>query len=179
MLIACADLEDTGHPVVLGLLSRKHRLAVSDRLLALDTRIIRDVDEAFAKILDAVDYSLTRQLESAHSGLSYTARSGDGLAIQLTDKAVVSRHVGPFLGWIDLIVQVHGLVCFKLAAWRKGSQLQIDPLRCVIIIAAIGAPSLLFLLIFIFRVDDLDGKRTLGSVVLAFWPGPLTRRCHS
>jgi hypothetical protein len=53
VLVARADLEDAGNPVVIRLLPRVHRLVVS--FLALDAGVVRDVDEAFAKVLDPID----------------------------------------------------------------------------------------------------------------------------
>ncbi len=98
--------------------------------------------------------------------------------IPLTDEAVVPCHIGPSFGRINLVVEIHRLVCLELAAGRKGRQLHVDPLVCVIFLAVLGAPALLFLLLPVLGVDDLDGKWTLCPVVLGFSPRSLARGRH-
>lgn len=53
MLVARADLEDPGYPVVLRLLPRLAWLA--GVLLALDGRVVCDKDKTFAVVLDTID----------------------------------------------------------------------------------------------------------------------------
>lgn len=101
-------------------------------------------------------------------------------SIALTDEAVVPCHVGPSLGRIDVVMEVHRLVCLEFAAWCKGRGLQVDPQACVIFLAVLSAPALLLLLLLpVFGVDGLDGKWTFCPVVeLGFGPRPLARGCH-
>lgn len=57
VLVACADFQDARNPVVVRLLPRLHWLVVVDGFLAFDAEVVRDVDEAFAEILDSIHYA--------------------------------------------------------------------------------------------------------------------------
>ena len=60
VLVARADLQDAGHPVVVRLLPILHRLVVVDGLLPLDAKVVGDVDEALAKVLDPINCAKKR-----------------------------------------------------------------------------------------------------------------------
>jgi hypothetical protein len=96
----------------------------------------------------------------------------------LTDKAVVPRHVGPFLGRVDLVVEVHSFVSLDLAAGRKWRHLQVDLLAWILLLAILGPPALLLLLILFPGINNFDGERALRPVVFSFSPWPLARGRH-
>ena len=60
VLVACSDLQDTGNPVIARLLPLLHWVVVVDGLLPLDAKVIRDVDKAFAKVLDPINCVIER-----------------------------------------------------------------------------------------------------------------------
>lgn len=55
VLITCTYLENTGNPIVIRLLPWLHRLTAAHCLLPLDARVVGNVNETFAEVLDAVD----------------------------------------------------------------------------------------------------------------------------
>ncbi len=57
MLVACPNLQNPRHPVIVQLLPRPDRFVIGHSLLALDAGIIRDVDETLAVVLNTVDCS--------------------------------------------------------------------------------------------------------------------------
>jgi len=69
-------------------------------------------------------------------------------------------------------------VRFELAAGRERRHLQIDLCVGILIFAAIGAPALLFLLLLVLGVDDLDGEGTFGAIVLRLDSRSLARGSH-
>ena len=100
-------------------------------------------------------------------------------ATELTDEAVVSFQVCPFLCRIYLVVEIHCLVCLELAARHKGRYLQVDSPGCAIFLTVFATPGLLRFMLFVFRFDDLDSEGVLSPVVLGLISGPLARGRHS
>jgi hypothetical protein len=58
VLVACADLQDAGDPIVIGFLPRVHRFIAG--FLPLDTGVICDIDEAFTEVFYSIDYATER-----------------------------------------------------------------------------------------------------------------------
>lgn len=54
VFVARADFQDACNPVVVRLLPGLHGFVVIDSFLALDAEVVRDVDEAFAEVLDPI-----------------------------------------------------------------------------------------------------------------------------
>jgi hypothetical protein len=97
---------------------------------------------------------------------------------ELTDEAVVSCHACPFLGRINLVIEVHCLVSLEFAAGRKGGHLLVDSRDCLIFLAVLGASTLRFMLL-VLGIDDLDSKGVFSPIVLGLSSGPLARGRHS
>ena len=69
VLVACADFQDARNPVVVRLLPGLHRFVVIDGFLALDAEVVRDVDEAFAEVLDSIHCASGQALLLVQRGL--------------------------------------------------------------------------------------------------------------
>lgn len=61
VFVARANLQDAGDPIIVGFLPILHRLVVVDSFLALDARVVCDIDKSFAEILDPIDCA-TKQM---------------------------------------------------------------------------------------------------------------------
>jgi hypothetical protein len=104
VLVASPDFQDTRHPVVIRLLYGLHGGLACHGLLSLDRRLVRNVNEAFAKVLDAVDCVLLAPVRRR-------VRRGPP-----TNETVVTGHVGPLLRRLHNVVDIHRLVRLEASA---------------------------------------------------------------
>jgi hypothetical protein len=56
MLVGCANLQDAGDPVVVGLAGLRDAIRIGSRLLSLNRRVVGDVYESFAVVLGSIDW---------------------------------------------------------------------------------------------------------------------------
>lgn len=73
-------------------------------------------------------------------------------------------------------MKIHVRICLELTGWGKGRQLEVNALTGIVVFAAVGAPTLLLLVLLI--VENLDQEGAFRSAVLNFLAVPLTRGGH-
>lgn len=160
VLIAGAYLEDSRNPAIIGFRPRTELFPIVHGLLALNGVLVRDEDVVVAKVFGLIHWARD-SVSLAHNSSTVPVAS---IGV-LTNKAVVSRHLLPSLGWLNLVVDIHSLVGFELARRREGRHLHRDLGSAIIWLVGV-ASALLLLLVPVLGVDKPYGEGTFGPVRL-------------
>lgn len=162
MLVAGSNLKNPRNPILIGVRLDQGLTLVFSCFDALNGRLVRNEDETLAEIFYPV-YCMVERLLAVYKIPSLRCWS-----FRLTNKAVVSRHVHPFLSRLNTIRYVHCLVCLELPSRRKWRQLRqpLTPCLNILLFISAGLVSLLGLELLLLGVDEPGLKGAIGTRII-------------